>query len=90
MVENDLVAARQADRSLNPEDLSRLVSGSITYFVAYLYRSVVPLPFLPLPIPNRWLTMGHLMSISFGETSLSLEHWQMAKELERLRRERLK
>ncbi|KAJ1429803.1 Mini-chromosome maintenance complex-binding protein [Sesbania bispinosa] len=60
VVENDLVAARQADRSLKPEDLS------------------------------RWLTMGRLMSLSFGETSLSLEHWQMVKELERLRRERLK
>ncbi|XP_061368046.1 mini-chromosome maintenance complex-binding protein [Gastrolobium bilobum] len=60
VVENDLVEARQADRSLNPQDLS------------------------------RWLTMGRLMSLSFGETSLSLEHWQMVKELERLRRERLK
>ncbi|KAE9604108.1 hypothetical protein Lal_00001869 [Lupinus albus] len=60
VVENDLVAARQADRSLNPQDLS------------------------------RWLTMGRLISLSFGETSLSLEHWQMVKELERLRRERLK
>ncbi|XP_027338865.1 mini-chromosome maintenance complex-binding protein isoform X2 [Abrus precatorius] len=60
VVENDLVAARQADRSLNPQDLS------------------------------RWLTMGRLMSLSYGETSLSLEHWQMVKELERLRRERLK
>ncbi|OIW20034.1 hypothetical protein TanjilG_31952 [Lupinus angustifolius] len=59
VVENDLVAARQADRSLNPQDLS------------------------------RWLTMGRLMSLSFGETNLSLEHWQMVKELERLRRERL-
>ncbi|XP_054798826.1 mini-chromosome maintenance complex-binding protein [Prosopis cineraria] len=60
VVENDLVAARQADRSLNPQDFS------------------------------RWLTMGRLMSLSFGETSLSLEHWQMVKELERLRSERLK
>ncbi|KAI9102164.1 hypothetical protein K1719_023674 [Acacia pycnantha] len=60
VVENDLVAARRADRSLNPQDFS------------------------------RWLTMGRLMSLSFGETSLSLEHWQMIKELERLRKERLK
>ncbi|KAL9418716.1 hypothetical protein AB3S75_036632 [Citrus x aurantiifolia] len=60
VVESDLVAARQADRSLGGQDLSRL------------------------------LTMGRLMSASFGETSLSLEHWQMVKELERLRRERLK
>ncbi|KAF7830871.1 mini-chromosome maintenance complex-binding protein [Senna tora] len=59
VVENDLVAARQADRSLNPQDFS------------------------------RWLTMGRLMSLSFGETSLSLEHWQMVKELEKLRSERL-
>ncbi|KAI7991290.1 Mini-chromosome maintenance complex-binding protein [Camellia lanceoleosa] len=59
VVEDDLVAARQADRSLGSQDFS------------------------------RWLTMGRLMSVSFGETSLSLEHRQMVKELERLRTERL-
>ncbi|XP_022743028.1 mini-chromosome maintenance complex-binding protein isoform X2 [Durio zibethinus] len=60
VVEDDLVAARQADRSLGSRDFS------------------------------RWLTMARLVSSSFGETCLSLEHWQMVKELERLRRERLK
>ncbi|KAL5569627.1 hypothetical protein UlMin_026202 [Ulmus minor] len=60
IIENDLVEARKADRSLGSQDFSRLLS------------------------------MGRLMSMSFGETSLSLEHWQMVKELERLRRERLK
>ncbi|PSR93251.1 Mini-chromosome maintenance complex-binding protein [Actinidia chinensis var. chinensis] len=59
VVEDDLVAARQSDRSLGSQEFS------------------------------RWLTMGRLMSVSFGETCLSLEHWQMVKELERLRRERL-
>ncbi|KAK2982427.1 hypothetical protein RJ640_026270 [Escallonia rubra] len=59
VVEDDLVAARKADRSLGSQDFSRL------------------------------LTLGRLMAISFGEKSLSLEHWQMVKELERLRRERL-
>ncbi|EOY20171.1 hypothetical protein QUC31_005796 [Theobroma cacao] len=59
-VEDDLVAARQADRSLGSQDF------------------------------NRWLTMARLVSTSFGETSLSMEHWQMVKELERLRMERLK
>ncbi|XP_042465269.1 mini-chromosome maintenance complex-binding protein-like [Zingiber officinale] len=39
---------------------------------------------------NRWLTMTELMSASFGEKNLSLEHWQMIKELERLRKDRLK
>ncbi|XP_038884242.1 mini-chromosome maintenance complex-binding protein [Benincasa hispida] len=58
-VENDLVALKQADRSLGSQDLSRL------------------------------LTIGRLISASYGETSLSLEHWQMVKELERVRRERL-
>jgi hypothetical protein len=29
------------------------------------------------------------MASSFGEKSLSMEHWQMVKELERLRKERL-
>ncbi|KAJ9175971.1 hypothetical protein P3X46_014466 [Hevea brasiliensis] len=60
VVEDDLVAARQTDRSIGSQDFS------------------------------RWLTMGRLISSSFGETSLSLEHWQMVKELERQRRERLK
>ncbi|KAF3950867.1 hypothetical protein ACB098_06G130800 [Castanea mollissima] len=60
VVENDLVEARQSDRSIGSQDF------------------------------NRWLTMGRLMSVSFGENCLSLEHWQMVKELERLRRERLK
>ncbi|XP_027110645.2 mini-chromosome maintenance complex-binding protein [Coffea eugenioides] len=59
VVEDDLVAARQADRSLGSQELSRL------------------------------LTMGRLVSVSFGDTCLSLDHWQMVKELERLRRERL-
>ncbi|KAJ6806447.1 mini-chromosome maintenance complex-binding protein [Iris pallida] len=39
---------------------------------------------------NRWLTMAQLVSASFGENSLSLERWQMVKELERLIKERLK
>nr|VDD15795.1 unnamed protein product [Brassica oleracea] len=60
VLENDLVAARQTDRSLGSQDLSRL------------------------------LTMARMMSVSYGETSLSLEHWQMVLELERLRKERLK
>ncbi|PHT78253.1 Mini-chromosome maintenance complex-binding protein [Capsicum annuum] len=59
VLEDDLVAARQADRSLSSLDFSRL------------------------------LTMGRLVSLSFGETSLTLEHWKMANELERLRKERL-
>ncbi|XP_060181731.1 mini-chromosome maintenance complex-binding protein [Lycium barbarum] len=59
VLEDDLVAARQEDRSLSSLDFSRL------------------------------LTMGRLVSLSFGETSLTLEHWQMAKELERLCKERL-
>ncbi|XP_022134341.1 mini-chromosome maintenance complex-binding protein isoform X2 [Momordica charantia] len=59
VVENDLVAAKQADRSLASQDLSRL------------------------------LTIGRLISASYGETCLSLEHWQIAKEIERLRKERL-
>ncbi|XAR66020.1 hypothetical protein NMG60_11012059 [Bertholletia excelsa] len=60
VVEDDLVAARQADRSLGSQEFS------------------------------RWLTMARLMSLSFGETALSLEHWQMVKELERIRKERLR
>ncbi|GKA56795.1 minichromosome maintenance complex-binding protein [Tanacetum coccineum] len=50
VVEDDMVSARQVDRSLGTEDF------------------------------NRWLTMGRLMSVSFGETCLSNEHWQMVKK----------
>ncbi|KAK9124699.1 hypothetical protein Sjap_014301 [Stephania japonica] len=60
VLEDDLVAARQEDRSLGSQDFSRL------------------------------LTMARLISTSFGETRLTFDHWQMAKELERLRKERLK
>ncbi|XP_062193601.1 mini-chromosome maintenance complex-binding protein [Phragmites australis] len=38
---------------------------------------------------SRWLTMAQIMASSFGEKSLSMEHWLMVKELERLRKERL-
>ncbi|KAG9455206.1 hypothetical protein H6P81_008110 [Aristolochia fimbriata] len=60
VIEDDMVAARQGDRTLGAADFS------------------------------RWLTMGRLMSASFGEANLSLEHWQMVKELERLKNERFK
>lgn len=33
--------------------------------------------------------MAELMCASFGEKSLTLEHWRMTMELERLRKERL-
>ncbi|ERN05393.1 mini-chromosome maintenance complex-binding protein isoform X1 [Amborella trichopoda] len=59
VVQDDMVAARQADRSLGTEELS------------------------------RWLAMARLMSISYGENSLKPEHWQMVKEMEKLRKERL-
>uniref|UniRef100_A0A0D3BNY1 Potassium transporter n=1 Tax=Brassica oleracea var. oleracea TaxID=109376 RepID=A0A0D3BNY1_BRAOL len=39
---------------------------------------------------SRLLTMARMMSVSYDETTLSLEHWQMVLELERLRKERLK
>ncbi|KAK8955939.1 Mini-chromosome maintenance complex-binding protein [Platanthera guangdongensis] len=39
---------------------------------------------------SRLPTMAQLLSTSSGETSLSLEQWQNVKELERLRKERLK
>ncbi|CAF1800242.1 unnamed protein product [Brassica napus] len=41
-------------------------------------------------LSSRLLTMARMMSVSYGETTLSLEHWQMVLELERLRKERLK
>jgi len=33
--------------------------------------------------------MAQIMALSFGEKSLSLEHWHMVKELERLRKQRM-
>ncbi|KAK8936132.1 Mini-chromosome maintenance complex-binding protein [Platanthera zijinensis] len=60
ILQDEIVAAMQEDRSLGYKDLSRL------------------------------LTMAQLLSASSGETSLSLEQWQNVKELERLRKERLK
>ncbi|KAK1661867.1 hypothetical protein QYE76_050026 [Lolium multiflorum] len=38
---------------------------------------------------SRWLTMAQITASSFGEKSLSMEHWQMVKELERLRKQRI-
>uniref|UniRef100_A0A0A9GD78 Mini-chromosome maintenance complex-binding protein n=1 Tax=Arundo donax TaxID=35708 RepID=A0A0A9GD78_ARUDO len=38
---------------------------------------------------SRWLTMAQITASSFGEKSLSMEHWLMVKEIERLRKERL-
>lgn len=40
MVESDLVAARQADRSLNPQDLSRLVSDYTTCIAAFCSKHI--------------------------------------------------
>jgi Mini-chromosome maintenance replisome factor len=33
--------------------------------------------------------MAQLMAANFGEKYLSIEHWQMVKEMERLRKEGL-
>ncbi|MCO5600015.1 hypothetical protein L7F22_054123 [Adiantum nelumboides] len=39
---------------------------------------------------HRWLTMARLLSVSFGESTLSLERWHMVRELERRLAERLR
>ncbi|GLJ14702.1 hypothetical protein SUGI_0238350 [Cryptomeria japonica] len=59
LLENDMVAARQRDRSVGPE------------------------------VFGRWLTMARLVSLSFGEKTMSMDHWQIVKDLERQRSERL-
>uniref|UniRef100_A0ACD5TRH0 Uncharacterized protein n=1 Tax=Avena sativa TaxID=4498 RepID=A0ACD5TRH0_AVESA len=38
---------------------------------------------------SRWLTMAQITASSFGEKSLSMEHWQIVKELERHRKQRM-
>jgi hypothetical protein len=91
VVENDLVTARQADRSLGSQDFSRSWAPELSLCMILALRTLIlVLLNLCLSSPCRWLTMGRLISASFGETSLSLEHWQMVKELERLRMDRLK
>lgn len=60
ILEEDLVTARQKDRSL----------GSDVF--------------------HRWLTLARLLSVSYGETTLSLERWQAVRELERRLEERLR
>ncbi|XP_078447003.1 E2F target protein 1 (ETG1) isoform X2 [Wolffia australiana] len=60
VLENDFVGARQLDKTLQGEDLS------------------------------RWVTMGQLLSASFGESQLTPQHWQMVREMERLRQGRLR
>ncbi|KAI5074125.1 hypothetical protein GOP47_0010086 [Adiantum capillus-veneris] len=60
ILEEDLVTARQEDRSIGPE------------------------------VFHRWLTMARLLSVSYGESTLSLERWQMVRELERRLAERLR
>lgn len=37
---------------------------------------------------HRWLTMSRLAALARGETSLTIEHWNIARECERLAAER--
>eukprot|EP00250_Pteridium_aquilinum_P012999 c21070_g1_i1 orf=136-1962(+) len=60
ILEEDLVSARQEDRSL----------GSDVF--------------------HRWLTLARLLSVSYGESTLSSERWHMVRELERRLAERLR
>lgn len=46
-VERDLVAARQEDRSLGPQDLSRLASDYSRFIDSMLIFHVVSLPLTP-------------------------------------------
>lgn len=85
MVENDLVAARQTDRSVGSQDLSRYKSPPKVLSISYMCKIHNYVLWF-----HRLLTMARMMSVSYGETTLSLEHWQMVLELERLRKERLK
>ncbi|KAI4372896.1 hypothetical protein MLD38_011077 [Melastoma candidum] len=76
-----LVTVRSLPHSIDP-DLQKVVENDLVY-ARQSKRSLTSQDF------SRWLTMGRLVSLSLGETSLSLEHWQTVKELERLRGERL-
>ncbi|KAH7443769.1 hypothetical protein KP509_02G050200 [Ceratopteris richardii] len=60
VLEEELVSARQEDRSLGPE------------------------------VFHRWLTLARLLSLSYGESTLSLERWNMVREMERRLTERLR
>lgn len=67
-------------------------SGILHHLQLLLHEDYEMKPFAKLILLMwicRWLTMAQIMAASFGEKSLSMEHWQMVKELERLRKERL-
>uniref|UniRef100_A0A3Q7GSM8 Uncharacterized protein n=1 Tax=Solanum lycopersicum TaxID=4081 RepID=A0A3Q7GSM8_SOLLC len=67
-----------------------MVPGYYEIIVSLYYaRDAEVVVLKPVFLFCRFLTMGRLISLSFGETALTLEYWQMAKELERLRIERL-
>ncbi|RRT83780.1 hypothetical protein B296_00005938 [Ensete ventricosum] len=74
-----LATMRSLQHSSEPETSQSLPSTKLCDLHPSQFFSVV----------CRWLTMAELMSASFGEKCLTLEHWQMIKELERLRKERL-
>jgi hypothetical protein len=77
------------DRSLGCSELSRygLVLSSMAAVFAIAWK--LPIQLILLVLFCRWLTMAQITASSFGEKSLSLEHWQMVKELERLRKQRM-
>ena len=86
-VQGEMVESMKEDRSIGGVDLNRFAISLLFPRVTGHKRFYGGSSLFPV---SRWLTMAQLVSASFGETSLSMERWQMAKELERLRKERLK
>lgn len=89
MLQDEMVASMQEDRSLGCAELNRFtfILANLSLCRMHLTPKLLSSRFL---LSFRWLTMTELMSASFGEKNFSLEHWQMIKELERLRKDRLK
>lgn len=88
MLQNEMVDAMRKDRSLGCADLSRFVLHLCIYYIINISLNYPLFHKSFLCGCFRWLTMAQLMAASFGEKILSVEHWQMVKEIERLRKER--
>jgi hypothetical protein len=79
-----MVNAMREDRSLGCSELSRY-----GFVKSYVQASDLYIQLTLFLLICRWLTMAQITASSFGEKSLSMEHWQMVKELERLRKQRM-
>ena len=89
-----MVNAMREDRSLGCSELSRYSSccqacASNSLYLRLQRRLWTSIQLTLLVLICRWLTMAQITASSFGEKSLSMDNWEMVKELERLRKQRM-